>query len=85
MDIYSRKFIIMLTIAAIVLAYLTVIYYLAVGGMTYIAFRPLFGILLIVLTIITIIRKEDIEKAGKWFWKILFITLIIFLIALIVG
>ncbi len=81
MDIYSRKFIIMLAVAAVALAYSTIIYYIAAGEFTYISFKSFLGVVITVLAIIAIMRGEDIEKARKWFWKIFFIIVIVLLLA----
>jgi hypothetical protein len=66
MEKYDRKLVIMLAITAVILSYLTIIYYITVGELTYISSISLFGVVLTVLVIIAIMRGEDIEKARKW-------------------
>ncbi len=80
MEKYERKLVIMLAITAVILSYFTAILYIAIGELTYASFISLLGIILAVLTIIAIVRGEDIEKVRIWFWKLFPVIVVVLLL-----
>ncbi len=85
MDVFTRKIMVLMTSAALLLIYLAAVYYIFAGEMNIVTWRIFYAsITVIILAAIIFLSREKDIRMKWWFWKLI-LLLILLSISLIIS